>query len=123
VSAHFQVCKFTKLKNLKKFKLIILQLYKLQVCICKFTSLQVYRITKSRNYKLIVTNLQLNKLQMCICKFMQVCKFTKSRKCKLIITNLQLYKLQVRICKYAKPPHYQITKCKIIKFQIACAHL
>jgi len=51
---------------------------------------------------------------------LQIYKFTKSRNCKLIITNLQLYKLQAHICKYAKSPHYQITKYKIIKLQIAC---
>jgi hypothetical protein len=68
--AHLQVCKFTKLKNLEHCNLIItiLQHYKLQV----------YKITKSRNYKL-----QLKKLQVWICKVMQVCKFL----------NLQIYKI------------------------------
>jgi hypothetical protein len=81
-----QVCKFTKLKNLKKFKLIV-TIYNFTNCKCAFassqvcnsTSLQVYKITKSRNYKIIVTNLQLNKLQVCMCKFVKVCKFTNSQ--------------------------------------------
>jgi len=50
--------------------------------------LQIYKITKPRNYKLIITNLQLNKLQVHICKFvqvLQVCKFTKLQ--NLEITN------------------------------------
>jgi hypothetical protein len=46
--ASMQVCKFAKLKNLKKFRLIIiiLQLCNLQVRICKFTSLQIYKTKK-----------------------------------------------------------------------------
>jgi hypothetical protein len=81
------ICKFTKLKNLKNYNLIItiLQLYKLQVCICKFTSLQVYKIKKSRNYNL--TN--------CKCAFAssQVFNFTKLQ--NLEITTLQIYNMTI----------------------------
>jgi len=57
-------------------------------CKCVFASLQVYKIKKIRNYKLIITNLQLNKLQEHICEFVQVYKFA----------NIQCYKLQVHFC-------------------------
>jgi hypothetical protein len=84
-----QVCKFTKLKNLENCKLVIKILHFIN-CKCVFASLQVYKIKKSRNYKLIITNLQLNKLQERICKFVQVYKFA----------NIQSYKLHVLVCKF-----------------------
>jgi hypothetical protein len=75
------------------------------------------------NYEL--TTLQITSAHMQVHKFasLQIYKVKKSTNYKLIIINSQLNKLHVHICKYAKSPNYQITKYKITKLQIACAHL
>jgi hypothetical protein len=74
--ASFQVCKINK--NID-YKLIIttLQFHKLQVHVCKLTSLQVCKFTSS-----------------------QVCKLKKFTNYELIITILQFHKLQVHVCKF-----------------------
>jgi hypothetical protein len=66
----------------------------------KFTCLQVYKIKKVTNYKLIIKILQHHKLQVHVCKFtsFQVYKFAsnkinKNHKSQIIhykVTNLQI---------------------------------
>jgi hypothetical protein len=58
--------KFTSLQNQNVYKLIInnLQFDKLQVHVCKFTSLQVCKITKLPITKYKITKLQIAKLQV-----------------------------------------------------------
>ncbi len=69
-----QVCKFTKFTNDKSI-IINFQLNKLQVRICKFASLKIYKIKQSRK-------LQINNYNFAT---LQVCKFTKLQ--NLEITN------------------------------------
>jgi hypothetical protein len=90
--ASSQVWNFTKLQNIEiiNYKLQILQLNKLQVCICKFV--QVFKFTKSRNCNLIITNLQLYKLQTCICMYAKSPQYqvTKYKTTKLQIAHARL---------------------------------
>jgi hypothetical protein len=77
--------KFTSLQNQNVYKLIInnLQFDKLQVHVCKFTSLQVCKITKLPNYQLQNIKLQSYKLQNC--KFIN---------CMCTFVNFEIYKIK-----------------------------
>ncbi len=98
ICASLQVCKFTPLQNLE---IANFQFNKMQVHICKFASLQIYTITKSRNCKF-----QFNKMQVHICKFasLQIFKIKKSKKLQFnnyIFTTLQIASVHLQVHKFA----------------------
>ncbi len=81
--------------------------------VCKFKSLQIYKIKKSRNYKF--KTLQIANVHLQVHKFasMQVCKFTKPKKSKKIqISNYNFTTLPNCKCAFASS---QV--CKFIKIQ------
>jgi hypothetical protein len=129
-----------KINNLDNYKLIIkiLQVYKLQECICKFV--QVCKFKKSRNCKLQIYNFTNWKRAFAS---MQNCHITKlpnmklhSYKLYVLICKFQIYKLkkiklQIHVCKYTKLPlpnqqnhqNYKVRNCNAFLCIYKFAHV